>query len=107
LLAALCAGGRSVGASSDSSDHDDQRCSVRDGTLAGGTLLISWPTFSTPAGQAVAAGRIFVGEPGRVKLAEDRITRLERSEIRRGVYDRMVSAVITVAISAAIAMYDR
>jgi hypothetical protein len=55
----------------------------------------------------VAAGRIFVGEPGRVKLAEDRITRLERSEIRRGVYDRMVSAVITVAISAAIAMYDR
>ena len=28
-----------------------------DGTLAGGTLLISWPTFSTATGQAVAAGR--------------------------------------------------
>jgi hypothetical protein len=28
-----------------------------DGTLAGGTLLISWPTFSTAAGQSVAAGR--------------------------------------------------
>src|SRR5271168_278317 len=27
-----------------------------DGTLAGGTLLISWPTFSTAAGQSVAAG---------------------------------------------------
>src|SRR5277367_6866229 len=27
-----------------------------DGTPAGGTLLISWPEFSTAAGQAVAAG---------------------------------------------------
>jgi hypothetical protein len=27
-----------------------------DGTPAGGTLLISWPLFSTAAGQAVAAG---------------------------------------------------
>ncbi len=27
-----------------------------DGTLAGGTLLISWPGFSTLTGQAVAAG---------------------------------------------------
>jgi len=31
----------------------------------------------------------------------------EKSEIRRGVYDRIVNAVITVAISAAIAMHDR
>ena len=28
-----------------------------EGSLAGGTLLISWPTFSTSAGQSVAAGR--------------------------------------------------
>ena len=28
-----------------------------DGSLAGGTLLISWPTFSTAGGQIVAAGR--------------------------------------------------
>jgi len=27
-----------------------------DGTLAGGSLLISWPTFSTSPGQSVAAG---------------------------------------------------
>ena len=47
------------------------------------------------------------GQPGRVKQVEDRITQLERSEIRRGVYDRIVNAVITVAISAAIAMHDR
>jgi hypothetical protein len=36
-----------------------------DGTLAGGTLLISWPTFSTSAGQSVAAGKKSVTlEPG-------------------------------------------
>jgi hypothetical protein len=42
-----------------------------------------------------------------VYRAEDRITQLEKSEIRRGVYDRIVNAAITVAISAAIAMHDR
>jgi hypothetical protein len=47
------------------------------------------------------------GQPGRVKLAEDRITLLEKSDIRRSVYDRIVNAAITVAISAAIAMHDR
>jgi hypothetical protein len=31
----------------------------------------------------------------------------EKSEIRRSVYDRIVNAAITVAISAAIAMHDR
>lgn len=31
-----------------------------DGTPAGGTLLISWPAFSTAGGQAVAAGNISV-----------------------------------------------
>jgi|SRR3989442_1429813 hypothetical protein len=47
------------------------------------------------------------GQPGRMKLAEDRITLLEKNDIRRSVYDRLVNAVITVAISAAIAMHDR
>ena len=46
-------------------------------------------------------------QPGRVKLIEDRVVQLEKSEIRRGVYDRIVNAAITVAISAAIAMHDR
>jgi hypothetical protein len=46
-------------------------------------------------------------QPGRMKLAEDRIVLLEKSEIRRSVYDRLVNAAITVAISAAIAMHDR
>jgi hypothetical protein len=46
-------------------------------------------------------------QPGRMRLAEDRITQLEESDIRRSVYDRIVNAAITVAISAAIAMHDR
>ncbi|MBV9573818.1 MAG: hypothetical protein JOY93_07160 [Acidobacteriales bacterium] len=46
-------------------------------------------------------------QPGRMKIAEDKIAALEKSEIRRSVYDRLVNAVITVAISAAIAMHDR
>ncbi|PYX07323.1 MAG: hypothetical protein DMG88_14970 [Acidobacteria bacterium] len=46
-------------------------------------------------------------QPGRMKLAEDRLVSLERSEIKRGVYDRLVNAVITVAISVAIAFHDR
>lgn len=45
-------------------------------------------------------------QPGRMKLAEDRIALLERNDIRRSVYDRMVNAAITVAISVAIALHD-
>jgi hypothetical protein len=50
---------------------------------------------------------VFVGEPGRMKQVEDRVNQLEKSEIRRGVYDRILNAAITAAISAAIAMHDR
>ncbi|MDP9159648.1 MAG: hypothetical protein M3O09_05395 [Acidobacteriota bacterium] len=46
------------------------------------------------------------GQPGRMKLAEDKIALLEKSEIRRSVYDRLLNAVITIAISVAIAMRD-
>lgn len=45
-------------------------------------------------------------QPGRVKVAEDRLAALERSEIRRSVYDRIVNAVIAVTISLVIALHD-
>jgi hypothetical protein len=45
-------------------------------------------------------------QPGRMKLAEDRLAALERSEVRRSVYDRLVNAVIAVAISLVVAMHD-
>ena len=42
-----------------------------DGSLAGGTLLISWPTFSTAGGQIVAAGRksVTLGPGGTLSVA--------------------------------------
>ncbi len=46
-------------------------------------------------------------QPGRMSLAEGRLVALERSEIKRGVYERLVNAVITVAISLVIALHDR
>ena len=45
------------------------------------------------------------GQPGRMKLAEDRIFVLERSDVRRTVIERFVNAGIAVFISAAIALH--
>ena len=41
-----------------------------DGSPAGGTLLISWPEFSTAAGQAVAAGKnsVVLGAGGALSV---------------------------------------
>ncbi|HEX7425343.1 MAG TPA: hypothetical protein VF311_15860 [Terriglobales bacterium] len=47
------------------------------------------------------------GQPGRMKLAEDRLVALEKNDLRRTVYDRLVTAAITFAISAIIAWHDR
>jgi hypothetical protein len=41
-------------------------------------------------------------QPGRMKLAEDRLTALERNDLRRAVYDRIVIAALTFAITFAI-----
>jgi len=46
------------------------------------------------------------GQPGRMRLAEDRITALERNDIQRSVYDRIVTAAIAFAVSAVIALHD-
>ena len=46
-------------------------------------------------------------QPGRMQLAENRLTELERSDVRRSVYDRLVNAVITTVISALITMHGR
>ena len=46
------------------------------------------------------------GQPGRMQAVEGRVTVLERNDIRRSVYDRLVNAAITIAISAAIALHD-
>jgi hypothetical protein len=46
------------------------------------------------------------GQPGRMKIAEDKIFALQRSEIRRGVYDKVVSAIIAFVVSVGIALHD-
>jgi hypothetical protein len=46
------------------------------------------------------------GQPGRMKLAEDRLTVLERNDIKRNVYDRIVTAAIAFAVSALITLHD-
>jgi hypothetical protein len=46
------------------------------------------------------------GQPGRMKIAEDKIFALQRSDIRRGVYDKLVSAVIATIVSVLVALHD-
>ena len=46
-------------------------------------------------------------QPGRMRIVEQKVERLERNDIRRSVYDRLLNAVIAVAISAAIALHDK
>ena len=62
--------------------------------------------YVAKAGDTMTGPLTLAGEPGRVKLAEDRLAALEKNDIRRSVYDRIVNAVIAVAISAAIALHD-
>jgi hypothetical protein len=46
------------------------------------------------------------GQPGRMKLAEDRLVALEKNDLRRTIYDRLITAAITFAISALITWHD-
>jgi len=45
------------------------------------------------------------GQPGRMQLAEDRLIRLEYSDVRRTVIERFVNAGIAVVVSAAVAVH--
>jgi hypothetical protein len=47
------------------------------------------------------------GQPGRMSVIEARVNTLERNDVRRGVYDRLVNAVLTSAISVLIAFHDK
>ena len=47
------------------------------------------------------------GQPGRISLMEERLGTLERADVRRSVYDRLVNAALTTAISALIALHDK
>jgi hypothetical protein len=42
-----------------------------------------------------------------MSVIEARVNTLERNDVRRGVYDRLVNAVLTSAISVLIAFHDK
>ena len=44
-------------------------------------------------------------QPGRMKIAEDKIAVLERNEARTSVYNRVLDAALSGAISVAIALH--
>jgi hypothetical protein len=44
------------------------------------------------------------GQPGRMTLAENRLTMLERNDVRRTVIERFVNASIALLVSVAIAL---
>jgi hypothetical protein len=44
------------------------------------------------------------GQPGRMTLAEDRIMRLERNDVRRTVIELFVNAGVAVLVSVAVAL---
>lgn len=46
-------------------------------------------------------------QPGRISTMESRLNALERSDVRRSVYERLVNAVLTTAISVLIALHDK
>lgn len=45
------------------------------------------------------------GQPGRMTLAENRLTDLERNDVRRTVIERFVNAGIAMLVSVAIALH--
>lgn len=47
------------------------------------------------------------GQPGRISLLENRLNILERNDVKRSVYDRLVNAALTTAISLIIALHER
>ena len=47
------------------------------------------------------------GQPGRISLMENRLNALERADVRRSVYDRLVNVALTTVVSALIAFHDK
>ncbi|MGD0570391.1 MAG: hypothetical protein ABSA78_18465 [Candidatus Sulfotelmatobacter sp.] len=45
------------------------------------------------------------GQPGRVKLMEDKVAALERNDLRNSVHNRIVNGAVSAGISVAIALH--
>jgi hypothetical protein len=44
-------------------------------------------------------------QPGRMKVAEDKIAMLERNDLRNSLYNRMINGATSAGISVAIALH--
>lgn len=44
-------------------------------------------------------------QPGRMKLVEDKVSILERNDVRNSIHNRFVNGAISAAVSAAIALH--
>jgi hypothetical protein len=44
-------------------------------------------------------------QPGRMKIVEDKVSMLERSDLRNSVHNRLVNGAISAVISLAIALH--
>lgn len=45
------------------------------------------------------------GQPGRVKLIEDKVGALERNDLRNSIHNRIVNGAISAGVSVAIALH--
>jgi len=45
------------------------------------------------------------GQPGRVKLIEDKVAALEKNDLRNSVHNRLVNGAISATISVVIALH--
>ena len=45
------------------------------------------------------------GQPGRMKMAEDKVAVLERNDLRNSLHNRLLNGAISASISAAIALH--
>jgi hypothetical protein len=50
-------------------------------------------------------GLVGNGQPGRVKILEDKIAVLERNDLRNSVHNRLVNGAISAGVSVAIALH--
>ena len=44
-------------------------------------------------------------QPGRIQIAEDRIAELQRNDVRRSAYSKLINAAISTGISLLIALH--
>ncbi|MFZ0774610.1 MAG: hypothetical protein WCA49_14455 [Candidatus Sulfotelmatobacter sp.] len=50
-------------------------------------------------------GLVGNGQPGRMKLVEDKVAVLERNDLRNSVHNRLVNGAMSAAISVTIALH--